>query len=305
MTTWGLVSTILAPAPEILRFAAYHLELGAHRLYIYLDAENPEAFEALKAHPKCRVQLCDEAYWKKRGGRPDQHQVRQTKNAGNAYRQKAKDVGWLGHIDVDEFLIGPITQTLEALPEAQKVARIRPMELLADGDGTAYKAFIPPGPDRLPLVQTLFPTFGQYLRGGFLSHVSGKIFVRTGLPNVSIRIHKAFEKDQEIPGAVELDALSLAHRHAQSWDKWRARYRYRLERGAYRPGMDKTRQGQPNQMTLHELFTYLETEEGEAGLRRFHQEVAADTPDMRARLSAHDLLRIVHLDLDHAVKKHF
>ena len=231
--------------------------------------------------------------------------MRQTKNASHGYRQKAKDVDWLGHIDVDEFLVGPVTQSLAALPPEQRVARVRPMELLADGDGTAYKGFIAPGPERLPLVQSLFPTFGQYLRGGFLSHVSGKVFVRTGLPNVSIRIHKAFEKDQEIPGADELSALRLAHRHAQSWEKWKSRYRYRLEHGAYRPGMDKTRRGVPAHMSLHELFTFLEETEGEAGLRRFHQEVAADTPDMRARLEAHNLLEIVNLDLDHTVKKHF
>ncbi len=304
MTRWGLVSTILAPAPEILRFAAYHLEAGAHRLYIYLDDENPDAFEALKAHPKCRVQVCDAAYWKKRGGRPERHQVRQTKNASHAYRRKA-DVDWLGHIDVDEFLVGPVTDALASLPEDSRVARVRPMELLADGDGTAYKGFLPPGPQRRALVQELFPTFGQYLRGGFLSHVSGKIFVRVGLKGVSIRIHKAFEGETEIPGAIELGNLSLAHRHAQSWGTWKARYRYRLEHGAYRAELDKGRTEKPHTMSLHDLFTFLEESEGEDGLRKFHQEVAADTPEMRERLRQRNLLRIVNLDLEHLVKKHF
>lgn len=304
MTRWGLVSTILAPSAEILRFAAYHLEAGAHRIYIYLDDENYEAFEALKAHPKCRVLICDASYWNKRGGRPDRHQVRQTKNASHAYRRKI-DVDWLGHIDVDEFLVGDVGGHLTALTPETKTARVRPMELLADGDGTAYKGFIPPGPARRALVQELFPTFGQYLRGGFLSHVSGKLFVRTGLKGISFRIHKAFEQEQEIPNAAELVPITLAHRHAQSWETWRARYRYRLEQGAYRAELDKGRTDKPHTMSLHDLFTFLEDSEGEDGLRKFHTEVAADTPDMRARLAAHDLLHIVDLDLERLVKKHF
>ena len=43
-TTWGIVSTIKAPAKDILTFAAYHLDLGAHRVYIYLDAPDTRAF---------------------------------------------------------------------------------------------------------------------------------------------------------------------------------------------------------------------------------------------------------------------
>ena len=37
MTRWGIVSTIKASEREILDFAAYHLELGAHRLYLYIN----------------------------------------------------------------------------------------------------------------------------------------------------------------------------------------------------------------------------------------------------------------------------
>ena len=87
-TKWGLVATILAPADEIRRFAAYHLEAGAHRLYLFLDAENPEAFDSLKAHPKIRVVTCDDAYWQKLcGKRPQKHQVRQSQNAPRAYNR--------------------------------------------------------------------------------------------------------------------------------------------------------------------------------------------------------------------------
>ena len=63
-TKWGVVATIKAPAQDVLRFAAYHLDLGAHRLFIYLDEPNPEAYAPLKNHSKVRVFSCDDAFWK-------------------------------------------------------------------------------------------------------------------------------------------------------------------------------------------------------------------------------------------------
>ena len=119
MTTWGVVATIKADTATILRFAAYHLELGAHRIYIYLDTPNPEAQELLRAHPKARVIRCDDGYWKRHNGsRPEMHQPRQTLNATRAYN-RAQEVDWLMHMDVDEFLVpsGRISDLLGALPD--------------------------------------------------------------------------------------------------------------------------------------------------------------------------------------------
>ena len=84
MIRWGTVTTTNAALPEILDFAAWHLELGAHRLYLYLDDDNPEAQAVLSAHPKIRVFRTDEAWWTKRNGRPVKHQVRQGANARHA-----------------------------------------------------------------------------------------------------------------------------------------------------------------------------------------------------------------------------
>ena len=40
MTTWGVVATIKAPTTDVLRFAAYHLSLGADQVFLYLDDAN-------------------------------------------------------------------------------------------------------------------------------------------------------------------------------------------------------------------------------------------------------------------------
>lgn len=306
MTTWGLSATILAPARDILRFAGYHLEKGAHRLYIYLDDDNAEAFKALKAHPKIRVQICDAGHWKKLGrARHKRHQVRQTYNATHAYHRRA-EVDWLIHMDVDEYLVTDqsVASILGALALDQTSARVRPMELLGGSD-TAFKGFIPPNRKRQALVEQIYPNFGTHIKGGFLSHVAGKLFVRTGMADVTVKIHNAFQGDEMIPGAAELTEIELAHCHAKSWEAWRSAFAYRHKEGSYRSELKGAKAPDQGGMNLHTLFAMILEDAGEDGLRQFYDEVIGDSPDMRARLEAHGLLRLVDLDLDTVAQKHF
>ena len=301
MASWGISATILAPARDILRFAAYHLEQGAHRLNLYLDEPSPEAYTVLKAHPKIRVQTCDSAHWQRLiGKRPARHQVRQTLNATHAYARRA-EVDWLIHMDVDEFLVGrePIGDVLARLSDDTVAARARPMELLG-GSTDAFKAFIPAGPDRQRTVAALYPNFGKHLTGGFVSHVAGKAFVRTGLPDLSIQIHDALQHKKRLP-SVEMPEVDLAHCHAPSWDAWRARYAYRLRQGSYRAEIKRAKGG----LSIHELLSTIEAETGEAGLRAFYDEVLGDSADLRARLDTHGLLRLQDLRLDEVASGHF
>ncbi len=307
---WGVVATVKSDAPTILRFVAYHLELGAHRVHIYLDAPCPQAQTALRDHPKCRVKRCDDGYWKRRNGkRPETHQARQTFNATHAYRN-ATDIGWLMHLDVDEFLVPriPVADQLAALPVTVQTARVRPMEILAGGDpqtGAAFKRFIPAGPDREETVAALYPEFGQHLKGGFLSHIAGKIFVRTGIKGLKFRIHNAFLDDRMNPGPADLDQIDLAHFHALDWDSWQAHYTYRLAHGSYREGLGPARPRDRGGITMHELFTLIEEDSGQAGLRRFFDEVCSDSPDLRRRLAAQGLLSVETFPFDTWRAKHF
>ncbi len=310
MATWGIVATIKADTAAILRFVAYHLDLGAHRIYIYLDAPNPKAQEALRNHPKTRVVHCDDGYWKRHnGGRPDMHQPRQTLNATRAYR-RALDVDWLIHMDVDEFLVPsePVEQMLGALPEQTQCARARPMELLARNgqqEEAAFKTFIPAGGARERIVAALYPTYGEHLKGGFLSHIAGKVFVRTGLEGLKFRIHNAFLKGETNPNHVELPNINLAHFHAPDWDTWYGHFEYRFREGSYRAGLGPARSRERGGITMHELFTLIHEEEGKAGLKAFFDEVCADTPQLRARLEAHGHLLCTRFSFDTSLAKHF
>jgi len=300
--TWGLVSTIKASADAILAFAAHHLELGAHRLHIYLDEDCPEARRILRRDPRCTVTVTDAAYWARRRQRPDKHQARQSANATRAYRRDP-GVDWLGHIDVDEFLVPgtlPMVQRLAALPSQTRTARIRPVEALAEPGGGAprwFKACHPRQTPRNIQTEAIYPNYGTLLNGGFLSHVAGKIFVRTGLEDVSLRIHNAFGPEGRMPNDVDLDGALLAHFHAPSWHAWQQSYRYRLAAGSYRPDL----QGAASiPATMNALFIAIEQDGGGPALRRFYDDVCTATPELRARLDAHGLLHAIQLDPDAA-----
>ena len=311
MTTWGLVSTVKAPKRAVLDFAAWHLELGAHRLFLHLDAPDEETFDLLKRHPRIRPLVTDAAYWEAKGRpRPEKVEPRQTFNATRTYKRRA-DVDWLGHVDVDEFLVpeAPVAQILGALPEGCKVARIRPMEALAPvgepGELWDFKTLVVDLRERQRIASQVWPTYGPSLNGGFLSHVAGKVMVRTGLPDPAFRIHNFYSAGEENPGQQEPEGLSLAHLHAKSWPDWFAQFRFRHTHGAYKAEFKPNRPRDRGGMTMHELFAAIEAKGGEAGLRLFFDEVCAATPGHLARLGAAGLLRQVRLPLDAVRERHF
>ncbi|MCV2893924.1 glycosyltransferase family 2 protein [Lentibacter sp. XHP0401] len=304
---WGIVSTIKAPIGTIERFAAYHLELGAERLFIYLDDDNEAAFKALKTHPKIRVLRTHGEHWRSRN-RPVKHQARQGANARHAYKRKAHELDWLAHIDVDEFLWPiktPIAEQLAALPVTCMAARVRPVEALWHRTETHFKAMTNDRKQRQRETEAIYPTFGTHLNGGFLSHVAGKLFVRTGAEEVDLRIHNVFIKGDENPGQVEFIGTELCHLHATSFEHWMENIRYRLAHGVYRAGLKPNRPPERGGLTLNELLRTIEDSDGTEGLKAFYQEVCTATPELLQRLKAHGLLRSYDLALEEKRRKHF
>lgn len=312
--TWGLVATVKAPAEAVLDFAAWHLELGARRLTIYLDDPEDPVFPLLKAHPRISAIRCDDQYWRRRSksGRPDKHQLRQVLNATHCYTRK-NALDWLGHVDVDEFLLPETTvaDALATLPDSCLSARMRPQEVLAPPPGSTatslirLRAFSLPLPQRQAETARIYPEFGDYLNGGMLSHVAGKLFVRKGLRDVTFKIHRVVAGEQEDPAQQELPQLPLAHLHAASWEAWRDHFAFRLARGAYRAELKPARPAHTGALNLHGLLSTLDAAEGEAGLHRFFTEVCADTPALRDRLMREGLLREAVMDLPALRRRHF
>ncbi|WP_235871923.1 glycosyltransferase family 2 protein [Pelagimonas phthalicica] len=301
---WGLVSTIKAPLRMIARFAAHHLELGAQALHIYLDAPDAETAAYLSRHPKIHMTLCDDAYWQASGReRMEAHQMRQAFNATRCLRMVEGDLDWLGHIDVDEFILtdAPVAQKLASVGPACAMARIPPAEALANytGEPQHFKLTHKQAGVKKSDLQEIYPTFGLHLYGGFLSHTTGKVFARTGIPDTRLGIHTLKHKGEDATNREKPDGFYLAHFHARSWDHFRAHLDFRQTKGSYRPRSDRPELGQA------ELLTFLSDEDGDDGLRAFFDEVCADTPELRQRLAARKMLIRHDFDFDASVQRVF
>ncbi|GAA6207299.1 hypothetical protein NBRC116601_05920 [Cognatishimia sp. WU-CL00825] len=311
--TWGIVATIKAPAHDIVNFAAYHLDLGADHIFIFLDDANPTAEHTLATHPNITVTRTDDAYWQTTNGRrPHKHQVRQVHNASRAYAQ-ATQLSWLAHIDVDEFLCpaGDVSNALAQMPSTTPVARVAPCESLCAEDqpdldpALIYcKAKTPGGPKGQKIERALYPMFGGFFKSGFISHTAGKIFVRRGQPNLRFAIHRAFaNKDQPLI-ETPLPQVELCHRHVESWEKWLKIMQFRLSKGSYRAELEQSIDPSSGRISRHQMFSTL-TQSGTSELRAFFDETCLATPKLRADLNKFGLLRNYRLDIARKVAKHF
>lgn len=305
--TWGIVSTIKAPVQEILNFCAHHLDLGAQQIFVYLDDDNQAAIQALSGHPQITATLCTDAYWQGHmGRRPKKHQARQVANAAHAY-DRAGQLDWLAHIDVDEFLWpeSQFTAQLAALPETCLVGRIRPAEALANPSPapvTHFKRLTINRAERDRQSRRIYPTYGMHLNGGFLSHVQGKLIYRTGIPALTAKIHNVFVDDDANPGQQELTGTELLHLHAQSREAFLAAFQFRLKRGSYRSELKPATQ---DGVSMHTLFRSIYDTAGDAGLGAFYDEVCTASPDLLQRLRHEGLLSSRTLDLDRKRQSHF
>jgi hypothetical protein len=296
-TNWGLVATIKAETADIETFVAHHLAQGAKAIYIYLDDANPDQAAALE-HPKIRVTLTDDVYWSKRGGRPDDIEARQFKNARHAVNHASKprsSITWFAHIDVDEFIQprrGTVTDALATLDDTTWVARMRPVENLVTETGYSeyYKATPLTEPERANFSAQVFPEFGPFLHGGFISHLAGKVMFRLDLGKAIIRLHNVKIDGIDNPNQIEFEAVDLLHFHAKPWERFLALYKERQARGSYRAAIaPKTRP--KSRPRLFELMDMIEAEHGIDGIRTLHSEVCTAHPDLIKRLDAHHMLR--------------
>lgn len=318
MTRWGIVATVKATAKEIMSFAAYHLELGVDELHLYLDAPCPRAEAALADHPRVKLIQTDEKYWRMRRPReehqrPPKHQSRQFANAKWAYMHN--DVDWLIHIDVDEFLWAEkdVRSQLDALPESALCARIHPLEALSTEGLGSFDGAIPfksaalAWEQRRAETREIYPTYGTFLNGGFLSHIMGKMAVRTKQPDMMVRIHNVVMDGVENPGEAALPELTLCHLHAHSWDQWRKSLNYRRRKGSYRSELASpvAPLGTQNALNMNQLFEMIEQHGGDDALRGFFEEVCLATPELRARLDSFGRLHMRNLDLQGARERQF
>lgn len=286
MPSWGLVATVKAPEEELLAFVAYHLSLGASRLWLYFDDPDDPAYERVAKLPRVTAIRCTNWYWARRGGRRDALYLRQISNALHAQRKCRLD--WLGHIDVDEYLYTsrPVAQVLAAMPDKVPNLLMEPFEAMHDpglpDDIFTARQFR--GPLTAPyraLHADIFGRMASAVAKGSLSHIIGKSFCRPQVPGVAIALHDVILNRQKQRTTFHPE-LRLLHFHAQDPVEWRRMLPFRLARGAYH--FEEERQ----------LHAFLSTADDKA-LQDFYDATMTLTPEKIALLQAHD--RLITADL--------
>ena len=296
---WGVVSLVRAPLAQVARFAAHHLSIGAERVYIHLDVPDPAAAEFLAQHPAIDVITCDDAYWAaQKKPRMNRHQLRQLWIATQAYRRT--DLDWLAHVDVDEFILppSPLHEVLAGVHGDNAAVLMPPVEQLAGGDDTLFKMTARMAGRDKSVLEYIYPTFGPYLRGGYLSHLEGKMIARTGIPGVRLGLHALLYRGAAATNIARIEGLYVGHAHAPDWNSFRHGLDFRLEHGSYKKRDD-------NGFRLPDVLRYLRSEEGEDGLRSFFAEVCEATPELVKRLRDNEMLVTRKLDLDTKVREVF
>jgi Glycosyl transferase family 2 len=300
---WGVVSTIRAPLGDIARFAAYHLDLGARKIHVYLDEPDPRTVEFFSGRRDMRITTCNDDYWANKPQKArHNHQLRQAFNATRSYRRSRLD--WMAHIDVDEFILAsvPISEILAAVPGDAAFARMRPAELLAQPDPWTGPAHFKLTRHELGLtkavLETLYPDFGAFVPEGFLSYTGAKNFARTGLPQIRLGIHALLRKGVFVQNGHTLTTAHVGHAHAPSWEIFEAHFDFRMTRGSYR-------KKKHDPMKLRDVLELVLAEDGKPGLRRFYDQMCLASPKLLAGLAAHDMLLTARLDLNQKVQRWF
>ena len=297
---WGVVATVKAPLPDIARFAAWHLDMGAAQIDLYLDDPDLQTAEILNAHAKITAVICDDAYWAKKPAKArTAHQLRQAHNASRSYRHS--DLDWLAHIDVDEFLLteAPMACLLAEAPADCAFLQFPPAELLThDGPTSHFKRTPKAAGHSKSILGKLYPEFGDVLPQGFISHTAGKLIARTGLDSVRFGIHHLLTQGHRIANGHTPAGCYIGHAHARDFAHFRQHMAYRLAHGSYRNQINGNRH-------LNALLTMLEEEQGSEGLQRFYEEVCTARPALVDHLRRHNMLVVRDMALDAAASRHF
>jgi len=216
--TWAVVATVDEPPALVQAFVAWYLALGAEQIFIYCDRPD-DPIRGMLAHLlQVSVLPCDADHWLRVGkSRPRRHQVRQVRNARDAY--VAMDAEWLLHCDADEFLSPGmrVSETLAAIPAEIDGVVVPVAERVHLREGVGESIF--EGAFRRPFRGTaskgrrLFgPDFDLTYRG-LTGHSQGKAFVRKDRAlNLSIHRPRPVRSDQGVAlERADVAALELLH----------------------------------------------------------------------------------------------
>jgi len=252
------------PQTEVLRFAAWYFQAGAHGLTIFFDNPDDPAIEVLQDHPDVTCIRCTPAFWQGLGLTADTRFTKR-QNAALTWLYHQAPADWLLNVDADEFLYVPegIDTLLQATPPEVEAIRFETAEVLVtEGAGGHYR--LPMERDTMRQVYgPAVPLFGPK-RKGLMGHANGKSIIRCGIPDLTLRQHWAQSRTGREVTEQFVEARSgraVLHHVGDNYDIWRAKVDWRAgSRGFTVPMTERIQQvlGQPDaEARLHEIYNEL------------------------------------------------
>lgn len=242
--TWAVVATVDEPPALVQAFVAWYLSLGAAQVFVYCDRSDDPVQTILADLPKVTVVACDDAHWLRVGkSRPRRHEVRQVRNAQDAYLRT--DADWLLHCDADEFLfadaaVGSHLATVSDDTDCLVLSVAERVHQPPDAQNSIFEgAFRRPFRDAADRGRAVFGSDFDLTYRGLTGHAQGKAFVRTDRPlQMSIHRPRLRGADQDIAlERAQVDRLELLHFEGLTPAYWAFKLTRMIEALQERDGM--------------------------------------------------------------------
>lgn len=263
--TWGVVSTIRAPAAMICAFVNHYLKLGANEIRIYLDDVEYNRPYDFKFPENVFLIGCDSDYWARYGGAPAGIEKRQCHNYADARKRMSSQ--WSLHVDVDELLYSryPIGSLLSVLPNRIFSVLVRPLEavyskLVNKSDIFHTQYFKRQVIDREFLDNIFGSEWVELGKRGFFAHDKGKSFVRTVHEIEGWYIHTPSPKNKSLLRSVEVSGVELLHFECQDPESFVEKVQRRIN------GSVLAQRLSPTGQRKLEMFKSIYEQDGEQGL---------------------------------------
>lgn len=218
------------------RFVEDNLVNGVDHMFVYLDADQPEAAAYLEQHEHVTPLRTDDTWW--RGERPANLNRRQGINANivNELLADLPEADWLFHLDTDEVaLITP--GALDTVPETEAMVVLEVLEAVSrpgrQGEPTHFKRLLEE--DELALLHVL-GAIPEATNGAlFRSHLLGKAGIRPGRGR-GLGLHRAWEADGHELTPRRHPGLRMLHYEGYSEAEFVRKWSTLLEPGGPLPG---------------------------------------------------------------------
>ncbi|OIQ25444.1 MAG: glycosyl transferase family 2 [Alphaproteobacteria bacterium MedPE-SWcel] len=296
---WRVGAIMNEPLPEVLRFCAWYIALGADEVVICFDNPDDPALELLKDHPRLRCIPCTPEFWSRVGlTAGDAFVTRQ--NAAMTWVYQQYDDGWLLNVDADEYLFlenGGLVDLLADVPDRVQSIRVVTAERLVVQQAEEITYFRRPMgyEDRKSVYGADVELFGPR-RAGLVGHPQGKSVVRCGVPGLSLRQHwPRAVKGHDLHELLldHRDGAHLLHMIGADYDVWRSKLDWRCASRGFTAGLTARVQAA------------LAAPEPDAALRSLFARLHCATSELLDRLDSHGALLRLQLNVDALVQEYF